>query len=350
MRVVAYSIKPFEKEFLVRANQKKHDITLISNALSLETAGYAEGKDAVVIFTNDDASAPVIDKLAGLGIKYIATRSTGTDHIDKDTAEKHGIKLANVPAYSPQAIAEHTVALALALGRNLIKANEHSHSFDFRLNELVGFNFSGKTVGVIGAGHIGLATAAIFAGLGCHVIGFDTQPPATIIDIPVVELPDLLNRSDIISLHIPLNDESRGMINKSTISLMRDGVMILNTSRGALINTVDALSALESGKIGYLGLDVYEFEQGLFFEDHEDDDKKDELLKRLIDHPNVLITPHQAFLTKEALSEIANKTIENLDLWQQERCTGDACASNKDCREKATAKAGALIESLIHLP
>ena len=350
MKVVAYSIKPFEKEFLIRANQKKHEITLISNALSVETAVYAEGKDAVVVFTNDDVSEQVINKLADLGVKYIATRSVGTDHIDKNAAEKRDIKLANVPAYSPQAIAEHTVALALALNRRIVTAEENARNFDFRGDELIGFNFYGKTVGIIGLGLIGLATANIFKGFGCEVLGYDINTEAIHDQIQLVDWDELLSRSDIISLHTPLTSQNKGMINKSTIAFMKDGVMILNTARGGLIKTKDVMYALDSGKIGYLGLDVYEFEKGLFFEDHEQDKQQDELLKRLLDHPNVLITPHQAYLTKEALQEIANKTIENLDLWQQELCVGDACVGNKNCHFKAEDEQPVLANHLNHLP
>ncbi len=349
MKVVAYSINPFEKEFLIRANQKKHEITLISNALSVETAAYAEGKDAVLVFTNDDVSEPVVNKLAGLGVNFIATRSKGTDHINKKVAEKHGIKLANVPAYSPQAIAEHTVALALALGRHLIKANAHTHHFDFRLDELIGFNFNGKTVGLIGLGEIGLATANIFNGLGCKVIGYDIQQPQNVNNIEMVELDKLLREADIISLHVPLTEQTRHIINKDAITLMKPNAMLINTSRGGLIDTGEVLKALESGKIGYLGLDVYEFEKGLFFQDHEYDKHKDALLKKLIAYPNVLITPHQAFLTREALQEIANQTIKNLDLWQEEKCIGDACICNKNCREKMAA-APVVKHNLNHLP
>ncbi|HXI00064.1 MAG TPA: 2-hydroxyacid dehydrogenase [Sphingobacteriaceae bacterium] len=314
MKIVAYSIKPFEKEFLERANQKPYDITLISDALSADTVNHAEGKTAVIVFTNDDASASVIDKLAGIGVKNIITRSTGTDHIDKEAALKHGIKVLNVPSYSPQAIAEHAVALAFALNRHVIKADQHSHVFDFRNDELIGFNFSGKTVGLIGLGSIGQSVSRIFNGLGCKVIGHDLFFPETIRDVQPVTLEALLASSDIISLHLPLTPDTKHLINKHTLKQMKDGVMIINTSRGALINTTDVLEALKNGKVGYLGLDVYEFEKGLFFEDHEDDLVKDQLLQNLLQHANVLVTPHQAYLTKEALQEIANKTIKNLDL------------------------------------
>ncbi|OKS87518.1 2-hydroxyacid dehydrogenase [Mucilaginibacter polytrichastri] len=332
MKVVAYSIKSFEKEFLAKANQKKHDITLISNSLSLETAAYAEGKDAVVVFTNDDVSAPVVNRLAEMGIKYIATRSAGTDQIDKDAAASRGIKIANVPVYSPQAIAEHTVALALSLSRQLTRANTHSHNFDFKLDELIGFNFYGKTVGIIGLGHIGLAVAQIFNGLGCHVIGYDVMVPEDLKGIEAVPFNQLLKQADIISLHAPLNTFTAHIINAGSLAAMKNGVMLINTSRGALINTEDVLEALECGKIGYLGLDVYEFEKGLFFEDHQQDKVRDPLLTRLLEYPNVLITPHQGFLTHEALQQIADQTIRNLDNWQQDKCVGKACVCAKNCR------------------
>jgi len=317
MKAIAYSIKPFEKEFLATANQKKHDITLISNPLSSETAIYAEGKDAVVVFTNDDVSAPIVNHLADLGIKYIATRSAGTDHIDKDAATKRNIQVANVAVYSPQAIAEHTIALALSLNRHTIQANANSHHFDFRLNGLIGFNFYGKTVGLIGLGNIGQAVAAIFNGFGCRVIGYDVTPPENLVNIQLVSFEEVLGQSDIISLHIPLNAANKYIINAATIAKMKKGIMLLNTSRGGLINTKDALKAIETGHIGYLGLDVYENEKGLFFEDHQQDEHKDKTLEELMTFTNVLITPHQAFLTAEALQQIADKTIQNLDFWEK---------------------------------
>jgi len=334
MKVVAYSIQAFEKEFLIKANQKKHDITLISNPLTQETVGFAEGKDAVVVFTNDDVSQGIIEKLAGFGVRFIATRSVGTDHIDKPAAAAHGLKVANVPMYSPEAIAEHTVALTLALSRHLTVANRHSHEFNFRLDGLVGFNLHGKTVGIIGLGHIGLITAKLFKAFGCRVLGYDVES-VTDTAVELVTLDELLMQSDIVSLHAPLTDETRHLINDATIALMRDGVMLINTSRGGLIDTVHVYEALCNGKIGYLGLDVYEYEKGLFFGNHENDAHKDALLTKLMSHPNVLVTPHQAFLTREALQEIAAKTITNLDLWQQEKCVGDACVCAKNCRVMA---------------
>jgi D-lactate dehydrogenase len=349
MKVVAYSINPHEKEFLVRANQKKHDITLISNALSIETAAYAKGKDAVLVMINDDVSENVINKLADVGVKFIATRSKDTDHIDKKAAEKRGIKLANVPIYSPQAIAEHTVALALAMSRKLIQANANIHDFDFRLDGLMGFTFSGKTVGLIGMGQTGIAVSSIFKGMGCHVIGYDANMHGKHDHVPLTSLDDLLAKSDIISLHAPLNEGTKHIINNSSIRKMKQNVMLINTSKGGLINTADVVNALGNGRIGYLGLDVYEFEKNLFFEDHENDKNRDALLDKLISYPNVLVTSHQAFLTAESLQEIADQTIKNIDHWQEDKCVGNACVCNKNCREKMVA-AQTVPDNLNHLP
>ena len=326
MRVVAYSIKKFEKELLAKANQRKHDITLISNPLSLETALYAEGKDAVIVFTNDDVSAPVINKLADLGIRYIATRSVGTDHIDLKAAKKRNIIVANVPAYSPEAVAEFAVTLALALSRKLIPTVDQCRKFDFSIDQHLGFNFHGKTVGIIGLGHIGVAAASIFKGFGCHILGYDIARLSKTSFIKTGGLDKLLKESDIISLHIPLNADTHHFINEASIAKMKKGVMLINTSRGGLINTVDALKALSTGRIGYLGLDVYENEKGLFLNDHRLDQTKDALLEKLMHHPNVIVTPHQAFLTTEALHEIAMRTIQHLDEWQKNDAADKVCA------------------------
>ena len=326
MKVVAYSIKNFEKEFLAKANQKKHDITLISNPLSLETAAYAEGKDAVVVFLNDDLSAPVIDRLADLGIKFITTRSSGTDHIDATAALRRNIQVSNIPAYASQAIAELTLTLALALSRKLIPTVDQSRNFDFTIENHIGFNLHGKTVGIIGLGHAGVATASIFKGIGCKVLGYDPSALTKTALLKRVSFETLLNESDIISLHIPLNSENHHFINRQIFELMKNGVMLLNTSCGGLIKTEDMAVALRSGKIGYLGLDVYENEQNLFFADHCHDAVKDPLLESLMHFPNVIITPHQAFLTHEALQDVASQTILNLDNWQKIKQNGKVCA------------------------
>jgi D-lactate dehydrogenase len=317
MRVVAYSIKNFEKESLAKANQRKHDITLISNALSLDTALYAEGKDAVIVFTNDDLSAPVIDRLAEMGIKYIITRSVGMDHIDLAAAKEKNIRVANISAYSPESIAEFAVTLALALGRQLVPAVEQSRKFNFTADKNLGFNFSGKTVGIIGLGHTGQATAAIYKGFGCHILGYDISPVTKTPHIKLAGLDKLLKESDIISLHIPLTADTYHFIDETTIARMKRGVMLINTSRGGLVNTNDVLKGLNSGQIGYLGIDVYEHDKGLFLSDHHLDKNKDPLLETLMNHRNVIVTPHQAYLTTEALQQIALRIIHNLDQWQK---------------------------------
>ena len=317
MHIIAYSVSSFEIEYLESANRMKHEMSLKAMPLSLESVGLAKGAEAVIIFTSDDASEPVINALADLGIKYIVTRSSGTDHIDLKAAEKRGIKVANVPSYSPQAIAEQAVMLALALSRKLIDTMHLVQEYNFTIEKHVGFNFYGKTVGLIGLGSIGKAAAAIFIGLGCRVLAFDVDQEIEMDQVERVSLDALLDQSDIISLHAPLNESTRHMINRETMSKMKNGVMLINTSRGALINTEDLIAKLEEGKIGYLGLDVYEFEKGIFFGDHSMDPIKDSLLQKLINHKNVIITPHQGFLTREALKEIAQICMSNIDAWQK---------------------------------
>jgi D-lactate dehydrogenase len=315
MKAIVYSARKNEKDILMKANAGKHELTWYTAPLNDETARNAAGHQAVIVFVNDEVSCSVIAKLAALGIKYILTRSAGTDHIDFQAACSHQIEVKNVPDYSPYAVAEHTLALALALSRHLIEASRNCSAYDFSLNRLTGFNLHGKTVGIIGLGNIGKVTSKIFHGFGCKVIGYDNNPAAGAPGIKRVDFTDLLKQSDIISLHVPLNDATFHMISSESINSMKDGVMLINTARGALVTTTDVLDGLDSGKIGYYGADVYEFEKGLFFEDHETDQIRDDLLTRLMDHPNVLITPHQAFLTVEALADIAAQTIQSLDEW-----------------------------------
>ena len=271
MKVVAYSIKEFEKEFLVRANHKQHDITLISNPLSLETALYAKGKDAIVVSTNDEVSSEVINKLADFGIRYITTRSVAIDHIDREAAGLRNIKLANVPSYSAGAVAEYSVLLALSVNRKIVPTVNSSRGFDFRVDQHVGFNFSGKTVGIIGLGNIGRTVAAIYKAMGCRVIGNDIKFPAQLHGVEEKGLNEIFEESDLISLHLPLSSSSRYIINQQSLSKMKKGVMLINTCSGKLINTNDLLKSLRNGKVGYLALDGYEYERGIFFEDRRKD-------------------------------------------------------------------------------
>lgn len=316
MKAVAYSIKLFEKEFLAKANKKKHDITLISNPLSFDTANYSQGKEVAIVFTNDDLSAPVIERLASYGIKYILTRSLETDHIDLIAANKFSLQVEHIKSYSAQAIAEHAVALAFALNRKLLQYELFKHHFEYRNDEFIGFNFSGKTVGIIGLGNIGKAVASIYHGIGCKIIGYDIKPQSGLSYIKQVSFNELLNNSDIISLHIPLTTLSKNLINRETIHKMKEGVMLINASRGAVLNLKDALEALGSHKIGYLGLDIYEYKQFGSLSG-ETDYLSEPILNELFLEPNVIITPNQAYLTKEALQDIADQTISSLDLWQK---------------------------------
>lgn len=340
MKAVVYSIKSFEKEYLAKANQKKHDITLISNPLSVDTVGFAQGKDAVVVFTNDDVSEPVIKKLKKLGVRYIATRSVGIDHIDCIAATNADIKIANVPSYSPQSIAEHTIALMMALNRKIFLAIQHSKEFNFKLEGLQGFTMYGKTVGLVGFGQIAHFLSNILHGFGCKVLVYDPYCKDFPSHVESVDLESLYKKSHIISLHTPLTDDTKHIINAKSIAKMRNDVMLINTGRGALINTKDLIEALNAGKIAYFGADVYENEKNLFFEDHHLDGDKDSLLQQLLDMPNVVVTPHQAFLTTEALQDIAAQTIKNLDNWQLGNCTDDACACSTAHKEKLNIEDG----------
>lgn len=328
MKAVAYSIKSFEKEVLIKANQKKHDITLISNRLTLDTVSYAEGKDAVLVFTNDDLSAPVLRQLKKSGVKYISTRSSGIDHIDIDEAAKLGLKVANVPSYSPESIAEHAIALMLALCRNILPAHHQMMEYNFTLDNLVGTTIRNKTIGIVGFGQTGQALVRILQGFGARVLVSDladVKEQCITLGAAQAEYEDLLSKSDIISFHVPLTEETRHLVNTDSIEKMKNGVMLINVSRGAIFNSEEVFKALQKGKISKIGMDVYEFEHGVFFYDHKEP-IHDQLLKALIQNSRVLMTPHEAFLTTEALEEIAEKTIRNLDLWDTGNCVGHSPA------------------------
>ncbi len=321
MKVIAYSIKACEKELLIRANRKKHDITLISDRLTEETLSYSKGKDAVLVFSSDDLSEEVLTQLKKLGVKYIVTRSTGTDHINLDKAKQLNIQVANIPSYSPESIAEHAVTLMLALCRNIIPAHLQMLNYDFSLDNLVGSTLSGKTVGVVGYGQTAQALVSILRGFGCRIIVSeieDVKQKCVQAGAEQVTFDELLKQSDIISFHVPLTGQTHHMVNARTIEKMKDGVMLINVSRGAVFNSIDVYNALQRDKISKLGMDVYEFENHIFFFDRSHDLVDDQLLKSFIQHSRVLLTPHQAFLTREALQVIAERTIQHLDRWTSE--------------------------------
>ncbi|GAB4157589.1 MAG: D-lactate dehydrogenase [Winogradskyella sp.] len=322
MKVLVYSTRDFEKSYLENANNGKHTLTFTKEALSSKTAINAIGYDAISIFSADEACFITIEKLRGFGVKYISLRSVGHDNVNLKAAEREGIKVANVPAYSPNAIAEHAVTLLLALNRKLIEANDNIRRFNFELNHLTGFDLNGKTVGIIGTGKIGSVMAKIMHGFGCKLLGHDLEEDGLITQqygLQYVTLKNLCEDSDIISIHLPLNSETHHLINEDLFDIMKEGVYLINTARGAIVNTDDLVKALDDKKVGAYGMDVYEHEKGIFFKDLSHDTPDDDTLIKLIAMPNVLVTGHQAFLTNEALTNIAETTIYNLDCWKNNK-------------------------------
>jgi D-lactate dehydrogenase len=321
MKVTAFSVRDFEKPFLFEAMKGKHELTIRSEKLNKETAQLAKGSEAVAIFTSDDGREEVLKELARLDVRYLALRSVGFDHVDLKTAKALGIKVANVPAYSPYAVAEHAVALLLAFNRKIVQGQTLIQQQDFRLDSLVGFDVHGKTVDVIGTGKIGLAFAKIMNGFGAKVIAYDPVQnlEAVVSGVHYVSFNYLLQHSGIISLHCPLNQSTKYMISRGQFNLMKKNCIIINTSRGGLINTLDLIEALENSTISGACLDVYENEKGIFFEDRRNITLTDALFNKLRTLPNVLMTGHQAFLTNEALTGIAKTTVQNLDEWEQEQ-------------------------------
>ena len=314
MNVAIFSAKKYDREFLNAANGSLHKLRFFEPHLNEETASLAAGFEAVCVFVNDQVNAAVIATLESLGVRLIALRCAGYNNVDLSAAKKYGITVVRVPAYSPYAVAEHTIALMLALNRKLHRAYDRVREGNFALDGLVGFDMHGKTVGVIGTGQIGTVVARILTGFGCPVLAFDPFPNATCRSLGVryVELNQLFAESDIITVHCPLTPENKHLINGQTLEKMRKGVMLINTSRGALLDTVAIVEGLKSGKIGYLGLDVYEEEEEIFFEDRSGLILSDDVFARLLTFPNVIITGHQAFFTREALLNIATTTIDNI--------------------------------------
>lgn len=315
MRVAVYSTKPYDEQFLTAANvTPRHDLSFLEARLSRDTVPLAAGAEAVCAFVNDDLSAQVLGGLARLGVRSVVLRSAGFNHVDLKAAARLGISVSRVPGYSPHAVAEHCVALVLALNRRIHRAYNRVREGNFALSGLLGFDLYGKTVGVVGTGRIGTCFARIMIGFGCRVVASDPYPndECRTMGVEYLPLDALLARSDIVSLHLPLTPQTHHFIQAEQLGSMRDGVMLINTSRGMLIDTCAAINALKQGKIGYLGLDVYEEEADLFFEDLSDQVLHDDIFSRLLTFPNVLITGHQAFFTREAMTNIAATTMDNL--------------------------------------
>jgi D-lactate dehydrogenase len=318
MRVIVFSTRPYDREYLARAAEGKHELTFLEPRLAPETAVLARGYEAVCAFVNDDLSASVLEQLHGGSTRFLALRSAGFNHVDIAAAKRLGLKVVHVPAYSPHAVAEHAVGLILALNRRINRAANRVREGNFSLDGLLGFDLAGKTAGVIGTGKIGAIVAKILQGFDCRVLLFDKFPSDKCrAHGEYVHLETIWRESDVITLHCPLTPETHHLICRESLDKMRPGVMIINTSRGALVDTRAVIEGLKKGRIGYLGLDVYEEEADLFFEDHSLDVIHDDVFARLLTFPNVLVTAHQAFFTQEALVEIARVTMCNLDEMQR---------------------------------
>ncbi|HEY3899462.1 MAG TPA: 2-hydroxyacid dehydrogenase [Chthoniobacter sp.] len=326
MHVAFFSTKKYDRSFFLKANEDRHTFRFLEPHLTEETVSLARGADAVCVFVNDRLDAGVVEELGAMGVRFIALRCAGFNNVDLEEAARQGIGVGRVPAYSPHAVAEYTVALMLTLNRQIHRANNRVREGNFSLEGLLGFDFHGRTVGLIGTGKIGAITAKILLGLGCEVIAHDPFPNQDCLALGVkfVALDEIFSASDVISLHCPLTHENHHLISDPALAKMRDGVMIINTSRGALIDTRAVIEALKSGRVGYLGLDVYEEEGDLFFEDLSDKIIADDTFTRLLTFPNVLITGHQAFFTRNALEKIAATTVANLTEFE----TAGACSNS----------------------
>lgn len=314
MKLAFFSTQSYDRIFFNRYNTA-HDIVFYEAPLDEQTVNLAEGCQGVCVFVNDKVNAAVIDKLAGMGLKIIALRCAGYNNVDLPAAKQKNIQVVRVPAYSPHAVAEHAVALVLSLNRKIHKAYNRVREGNFQLDKLTGFDLFGKTVGVIGTGKIGECFCEIMLGFGCRVLAFDLIASRTLEakGVSFVPLLDLLEQSSVVSLHCPLTEQTRHIINEQTLAHMKKGAMLINTSRGALIDTRAATEALKTGQLGYLGIDVYEQEEHLFFHNLSEEVIQDDVIMRLMGFPNVLITAHQGFFTEEALTQIAQATLTSLD-------------------------------------
>lgn len=321
MKVAVFSTQTYDRDFFEKFNIFKNThLTYFEAPLNKDTANLSIDFEAVCIFVNDKIDAETAQKLSKNGVKLIVLRCAGFNNVDLEATNKYHIKVLRVPAYSPSAIAEHAVALILTLNRKTHKAYNRVRENNFSVENLTGFNLEGKTVGVIGTGRIGAVFCRIMMGFGCKVIAFDTIKSKKVMNMGVEykTLDEIWRYSDIISLHCPLTPETHHLINKDGFEKMKHGVMLINTSRGAVINTKDAIPALKSGKLGYLGIDVYEQEEDLFFRDLSESIVQDDLIARLMSFPNVLITAHQGFFTNEALEQITTTTLKNIEDFEKE--------------------------------
>lgn len=316
MRVIIFSTKSYDRAFLEAANAADaHHLTFVDSRLTRDTARLAQGHEAICVFVNDRIDEEIIETLRAFGVCLIALRCAGFNNVDLHAAARATITVCRVPSYSPHAIAEHTVGMVLALNRKLHRAYNRVREGNFDLEGLLGFDLNGKTVGVVGTGKIGRLVAQIFGGFGCHVVCHDPYPTDAL-PFSYVGLDELFDTSDIVTLHCPLTPQTHHMVHDDAVARMKPGVMLINTSRGAVVDTLAVVRGLKSGKIGSLGLDVYEEEADLFFQDLSDKIIDDDVFARLLTFPNVLITGHQAFFTKEALTSIAETTLANISAFE----------------------------------
>jgi len=328
MKVAVFNSKSYDRQFLTETNTQyhhHHELTFFEPHLTPETAPLAAGFSAVCVFINDKVGAATLQILADHGIRLVALRSAGFNNVDLAMAEQLGITVVRVPAYSPYAVAEHATGLILMLNRRLHRAYNRVRDDNFSLEGLLGFDLHGKTVGIVGTGKIGLCFAHIMKGFGCYLLAYDVKPNPLCEDLGVryVELPELLTESDIVSLHCPLLPATHHLINAESLEYLKPGAMLINTSRGGLIDTPAAIAGIKSGQIGYLGLDVYEHEGDIFFEDLSDVVIQDDDIQLLQSFPNVVITSHQAFFTRDALRNIAETTLTNISEFEAGKPCGN---------------------------
>ena len=332
MKLAVYSTKQYDRKYLEQVNKDKgFELEFFDFLLTERTAKTASGCTGVCIFVNDDGGRPVLEELAALGVRFIALRCAGFNNVDLEAAKALGLKVVRVPAYSPEAVAEHAVGMMMTLNRRIHRAYQRTRDANFSLEGLIGFNMHGRTAGIIGTGKIGLAALRILKGFGMRLLAFDPYPNPQALDLGAeyVDIKTLFRESDVISLHCPLTPENNHLLNMAAFEQMKDGVMIINTSRGGLIDSQAAIDALKLQKIGSLGMDVYENERDLFFEDKSNDVIQDDVFRRLSACHNVLFTGHQAFLTAEALTSIAKTTLDNLkQLEKNQPCDNELTAQN----------------------
>lgn len=320
MKVAVFSTKPYDRRFLDEANAGRHELRYLEPRLTAETAQLAEGADAACLFANDSADAPAIAKLSAIGVKLIALRAAGFNNVDLDAAKEHGIAVCRVPAYSPNSVAEHAFALMLTLVRKVHRAYNRVREGNFSLDGLLGFDLAGKTIGIVGVGNIGSVVFRIAQGFGCRVVGADPFQRDDLREdgLQYCSLEELLETADIVTLHCPLEAGTRHMIDEAAIARMKPGAVLVNTSRGAVVDTKAVIAALKNNHLGGLAIDVYEEEEGLFFEDRSGQPMADDQFARLLTFPNVLITGHQGFFTTEALTNIAETTIANIGAFESD--------------------------------